>query len=277
MTLGVTLGNRITAIAAAGILVLLVSTALLAGVLAPFDPLAQDAELRLIAPSSEHLFGTDTFGRDVFSRVLYGARTSLFVGFLSVGMASFLGVLSGVASAYRGGWVDLLFQRLNDIFLGFPALVLAIVVIVAFQTSTVSVTLAIALTLTPQVARVARASALSVRKEPYILSAELDGTGPFRIIWKHILPNCYTPILAQVTGYFGTAIAAETTLSFLGLGVPPPYPSWGRMLQEGVRQYFEAAPWLTIYPGLALSMAVLSFALLGDALRDRLDVRTRDL
>ena len=267
--------NRITMGVAAAILILLASAALLADLVAAHDPLAQNVSERLLPPGAGHLFGTDSFGRDVFSRVPHGARTSLYVGFLAVGIAAILGVIGGIASAYRGGWPDLVFQRLIDMVLGFPALVLAIVVIVALRTSPTSVAVAVALTLTPQVARVARASALVIKDEPYILAARLDGTGPFRIVWRYLLPNCYNPILAQITGYFGTAIAAETTLSFLGLGVPPPYPSWGRMLQEGVRQYFEAAPWLTVFPGLALSLAVLSFALLGDSMRDRLADQTR--
>ena len=265
--------NRPIATLAISALLLTVVAALLADVIATHDPLAQDDSQRLKPPGADHYFGTDGFGRDVFSRVVHGARASLSVAFLAVGVAAVAGTSIGMFSAYRGRKLDLLVQRLVDVLLGFPFLVLALIMVVALGPSRISVAAAIALSLTPQVARLARASALSIKGEAYVEAARVAGAGPYRIIWRHLLPNSFPPILAQLTGYFGIAIVAETALSFLDLGVPPPFPSWGRMLQEGVRQYFEAAPWVTVFPGLALSITVLSSALLGDALRDLLDPR----
>ncbi|MBI2872022.1 MAG: ABC transporter permease [Chloroflexi bacterium] len=255
------------------VLVLLATVALFADVVATHDPLAQNVEQRLRPPGPGHYFGTDGFGRDIFSRVVHGARVSLFVGFLAVSMAAVSGTGIGMFSAYWGGKLDLLVQRVVDVLLGFPFLVLALMMVVALGPSSTSVAIGIALGLTPQVARLSRASALSIKEEEYVKAAMVIGASSYRIIWRHLLPNSGPPILAQVTGYFGTAVVAETTLSFLGLGVPPPFPSWGRMLQEGVRQYFEAAPWATVFPGLALSVSVLACALLGDAVRDLLDPR----
>ena len=171
-------------------------------------------------------------------------------------LASVAGICIGMLSAYSGNRVDVLVQRGVDVLLGFPLLVMALIVVVALGPSTGSVSIAIAIALAPQVARVSRASALSIKAEPYMEAARAVGASSYRIVWRHLLPNSFSPILAQVTGYFGTAVVAETALSFLGLGVPPPFPSWGRMLHEGARQYFEAAPWATIFPGLALSLTV---------------------
>ena len=255
------------------ILTLIVLTALLAGVVTAHDPLAQDADSRLKPPGPGHPFGTDGQGRDVFSRVVYGSRASLYVGVVAIGISALIGVSLGLTSAYRGGLFDLIVQRLVDMFLGFPFLVLALIIVVASRSSSTSVAVAIGLALAPQVARMSRASALTVRSETYILAAKCLGATPFRIIRRHLLPNSLAPILAQLSGYFGAAVVAEVTLSFLGLGVPAPYPSWGGMLQEGARQYLEVAPWITLFPGLVLSLTVVSFALLGDALRDRLDPR----
>ena len=254
-------------------LLVIVMVALLADVVATHDPLSQDVVERLKPPGTDHFFGTDGFGRDIFSRVVHGARESLLVGFLSVSLASAAGISIGMLSAYWGRKVDLLVQRGVDVLLGFPLLVMALIVVVALGPSSGSVSLGIAVALAPQVARVSRASALSIKAEPYIEAATVVGASPYRIVWRHLLPNSFSPVLAQITGYFGTAIVAETALSFLGLGVPPPFPSWGRMLHEGARQYFEAAPWATIFPGLALSLTVLSAALLGDAIRDILGPR----
>ncbi len=254
-------------------LVSLTAVALLADVVATHDPLGQNVAERLSPPGADHYFGTDGFGRDIFSRVVYGARASLFVGFLSVSVAAVAGMGVGIVSAYSGGIVDLLVQRVVDVLLGFPFLVLAVIMVVALGSSPGSVAIAIALALAPQVARLSRASALSIKEEPYVEAARVIGAQAVKIMWRHVLPNSLPPVLAQVTGYLGAAVVAESTLSFLGLGVPPPYPSWGRMLQEGARHYFEAAPWATIFPGLALSLTVLASALLGDAVRDLLDPR----
>ena len=255
------------------VLLLMGVAALMADLVATHDPLAQNAAELLRPPGADHYFGTDGFGRDIFSRVVHGSRVSLYVGFLAVGMAAAVGTSVGTASAYRGGTFDLVVQRVIDVFLGFPFLVLALIMVVALGSSPTSVAVAIALSLAPQVARLSRASALSIEGELYVESARVIGASSYRIIWRHLLPNSFPPVLAQVTGYFGAAVVAETALSFLGLGVSPPFPSWGRMLQEGARQYFEVAPWATVFPGLALSLTVVSSALLGDAVRDLLDPR----
>ena len=247
--------------------------ALAADIVAIHDPLAQNAAEMLRSPGPDHYFGTDGFGRDIFSRVVHGSRVSLYVGLVSVGLAVVGGTCAGTVSAYRGGTFDLVVQRVIDVLLGFPFLVLALIMVVALGSSQTSVALAIAISLAPQVARLSRASALSVKEELYVEAARAIGASSYRVIWRHLLPNSFPPVLAQATGYFGAAVVAETALSFLGLGVPPPFPSWGRMLQEGARNYFEVAPWATVFPGLALSITVLSSALLGDAVRDLLDPR----
>ena len=270
-TLALAKARPLAATAASG-LILMVLVALLADVIAAHNPLSQTARI-LEPPSASHYFGTDDLGRDVFSRVIHGARATLFVGFLALGMAAASGVAIGTLSAYRGGMFDLLFQRLVDVFLGFPFLVAALIVVVALGPSSTSAAFAIALALAPQIARLSRAAVLSTKEEGYVEAARASGAGPARIIWRHLLPNSFPPILAQITGYLGTAVVAETALSFLRLGVPPPDPSWGRMLQEGVQQYFEVAPWATIFPGLALAITVLSAALLGDQLRELLGAK----
>lgn len=252
-------------------LIMLVTAAIFADIIATHDPLEQRVAERLSPPGGSHLFGTDGFGRDVFSRVVHGARTSLFVGFFSVGFAALVGIVIGGASGYLGGMFDLVVQRFVDLLLGFPFLVLVLIIIVAIKSSATSVAFAVGIALSPQVIRLTRASALSVNEETYITAAKMAGAGPGRIILVHLIPNCISPVIAQLTGFFGTAIAIETTLSFLGLGVPPPFASWGRMLQEGARQYLETAPWISLFPGLVMSLAVLCFALIGDALRDFLD------
>jgi len=265
-TLALAKARPLGAIAASG-LILMVLVALLADVVATHDPLQQTVRI-LEPPSAGHFFGTDDLGRDVFSRVVHGARATLFVGFLSLGLATASGVAIGTVSAYRGGTFDLLVQRFVDVFLGFPFLVAALIVVVALGPSSISAALAIALALAPQIARLSRAAVLSTKEEGYVEAARASGAGPARIIWRHLLPNSFPPILAQITGYLGTAVVAKTALSFLRLGVPPPDPSWGRMLQEGVQQYFEVAPWAIMFPGLALAITVLSAALLGDQLRN---------
>ena len=272
---GVFVRTRPLAAVSLATLVSILAVALLADVVATHDPLAQDVAQRLRLPGPDHYFGTDGFGRDIFSRVVHGARGALYVGLLAVSIAAVAGVWVGTLSAYCAGAFDLAVQRVVDVLLGFPFLVLALIMVVALGASSTSVAFAIALALAPQVARLSRASALAIVGEPYLEAARVVGAHPYRIIWRHLLPNSFPPVLAQLTGYLGTAVVAETALSFLGLGVPPPSPSWGRMLQEGVRQYFEAAPWATVFPGLALSLTVLSTTLLGDAVHDLLDHRRR--
>ena len=258
---------------AAAVLFLLVLAAVFPGLVGARDPLAQSAADRLQPPGRGHIMGTDGFGRDVASRVVHGARVSLGIGFLGFGVASALGILAGTFSAYRGGAFDLVFQRLIDMFLGFPFLVLALVMVVGLGPSAVSIGAAIAVALAPQVSRVARAATLQVRVEPYVEAARLCGAGTRRIVFRHLLPNTLPPIIGQISSYLGTAVAAEATLSFLGLGISPPFASWGLMLQEGARQYLERAPWIALFPGLALSITVLCASVIGDSLRDSLDIR----
>lgn len=261
--------------AGAALLALLVLVAVFASQIAPYDPLIQDVPNQLRPPGAPYLLGTDNFGRDVLSRVVFGARISLYVGLLSVLLGNVVGVLLGVASGYRGGQFDLLLQRVTDALLGFPSIVLAMAMVVGLGGSLNAVTLAIAVALVPRMIRVSRSTALSVKEEQYVVAARAMGCGDLRIILLHVVPNCLAPVFVLATAYLGTAMVTEATLSFLGLGVPPPHPSWGGMMQFGAKGYMEAAPWLTIFPGIALSLAVFSFALLGDALRDVLDPRLR--
>ena len=255
------------------VLLLMIATALFADQIAARDPLLQDIPNRLRSPGSEFLFGTDRFGRDMFSRVIYGTRVSLYVGLVSVAFSTAAGGLIGIASGYLGGKPDLLMQRVVDALMAFPTLVMALIIVAAFGSSISNVIIAIVVALTPRMVRISRAQALSVREELYIVASQSIGVKPFRVMIRHILPNSLAPIIVLATGYLAEAVIAEAALSFLGLGVPPPDPSWGRMLQEGAREYLETAPWLTVFPGIALSLAVFGFTLFGDALRDVLDPR----
>jgi len=259
----------------ATVLLLLVLAAIFAQVIAPYDPLAQEVRIRLKPPSPDHWFGTDNFGRDILSRLLYGSRVSLYVGLVSVSIGTVIGALVGITSGYLGGKVDLAVQRVVDALLGFPSLLIALLMTVALRPSLEAVAIAIAIGFTPRMTRLSRASALSVKEDVYVLAARAMGARTWRIVLAHVLPNSLAPVFVLATAYLGTAIVAEASLSFLGLGVPPPHPSWGGMLQFGARGYLEAAPWLTIFPGIALSLVVYSFAVFGDALRDVLDPRLR--
>jgi peptide/nickel transport system permease protein len=257
------------------IIVVLGLAALLAPLIAPYDPLETNFLTMLRPPSREFLFGTDAFGRDVLSRLIYGARTALLIGFTSSILGASLGALLGTVSAYFGGKVDLLLQRVMDIFLSFPLIVLALGVVAVLGTGVLNVILAIAVPIVPQVARVVRASALSVRAMPYVEAARAVGAGHWRIIVRHMLPNVMPPYLIMLTAFLGQAILLEASLSFLGLGVAEPTPAWGLMLRGAGVQFAERAPWLAIAPGLAISVTVFAFNLFGDALRDALDPRLR--
>lgn len=259
----------------ATVLLLLVLVAIFAPLLAPYDPLSQEVRNRLKPPNTQWLFGTDNFGRDIFSRILYGSRVSLYVGLVSVSIGTVIGALVGITSGYLGGKVDLAVQRVVDALLGFPSLLIALLMTVALRPSLEAVAIAIAIGFTPRMTRLSRASALSVKEDVYVLAARAMGARTWRIVLAHVLPNSLAPVFVLATAYLGTAIVTEASLSFLGLGVPPPHPSWGGMLQFGARGYLEAAPWLTIFPGAALSLVVYSFAVFGDALRDVLDPRLR--
>ena len=256
-------------------LMAIVLTAIAAPLIAPFSPLEADYGDRLVPPSATHLFGTDIFGRDMFSRIVFGARISLYVGLVSVLIGTVVGVIVGITTAYFGGWLDILFQRFMDALMGFPGLVLALALVVALGASLNNVVIAIAVGFAPRMGRLARSAALSIKEEDYVLASRAIGLTPLRIMWRHVLPNCFAPLLVLATGFLGGAIITEAGLSFLGLGVPPPHASWGRMLQNAVRQHLESSPWLAIFPGLALTVTVFGFNLFGDALRDVLDPRLR--
>lgn len=259
----------------AAILIVVVLTAILAPVMGTIDPNVQQVRDRLTGPGLQFWFGSDDFGRDMYSRIVYGARISLYVGIFAVAIGTTCGVVVGIASPYFGGWVDLVVQRVVDALEGFPGLVLALALVTALGASLNNVVLAIAVALTPRMTRLTRSMALSVKEEDYILASQAIGATSLRIMVRHVLPNSLAPVIVLATGYLGTAIVVEAGLSFLGLGVPPPHPAWGRMLQSAARKYQEEALWLTIFPGAALATTVFGFNLFGDALRDVLDPRLR--
>jgi peptide/nickel transport system permease protein len=254
---------------------LLILVAALAGVIAPYDPYQTSFLEQLKPPSAQHLLGTDSFGRDVFSRLIYGSRTALKIGFGAALIGSSVGALLGVISAYFGGKVDLLLERLMDILISFPLLILALAVVSALGSSDTNVIIAITIPIIPRVARVIRASALTIRQMPFIEAARCVGAADARIVLRHMLPNVVAPYLILLTAFLGQAILSEAALSFLGLGVTEPTPAWGLMLRGASVQFVQQAPWLAIAPGVALSLAVFAFNLLGDSLRDHLDPRLR--
>lgn len=257
------------------IMVLFVWTALSADLIARYDPLTVDSAARLAAPSWQHWLGTDSFGRDVWSRIIHGARISLAVGIGSTALGCTIGVIVGLASGYLSGWVDLIFQRVTDILQSLPLLVLALVMTAALGPSLPNVIIAIAIPLIPTVSRVIRANTLALREQPFVEAAKSIGMSETRIAIRHVLPNTLAPLIVLATAQLGSTILTEASLSFLGLGIPEPYPSWGRMLSESAAEYVRTAPWLVIFPGVAISLAVFGTNLFGDALRDILDPRQR--
>jgi peptide/nickel transport system permease protein len=261
--------------AAACVITVLVVTAVLAPLVAPYDPLMPIPLDRLQAPSAVHWFGTDDIGRDVFSRVVYGGRVSLEVGILTVALGTLVGAAIGLLSGYFSGWADTIVQRVLDALQSIPGLLLALVVAAVIGAGTLNTIFPIALILIPINARVVRSTVLSVREHQYIEAARVLGCADGRIMLRHILPNVAAPILILASIYLGNAIIVEASLSFLGLGTPPPTPSWGNMLSGQGRTYLEQAPWLAVFPGLAITITVLSFNLLGDALRDTWDPKLR--
>ena len=262
---------------AAGALVVLIMIvmATLAEVIAPFDPELNEYERMLMGPNLINLFGTDQFGRDIFSRIVFGARTALFVGFVSAFIGSALGLVLGVSSAYFGGRFDLIFQRVMDIFMSFPLIILAMAVVAIFGTGTQNVILAITIPFIPRCARVVRSNSLAIREIPYVDAARACGFSDTRIILRHMVPNVMAPYLIMFTSFVGQAILLEASLSYLGLGVQEPVAAWGLMLQGGAEEFAESAPWIPIFPGVAISLAVFGFNLFGDALRDVLDPKLR--
>lgn len=248
--------------------------AIFAPLLAPANPLEQDYNALLSPPRAGHLLGTDQVGRDILSRVMYGARISLLVGVVSVGVAIVVGAPLGLIAGYLRGAVDEVIMRLMDALIAFPSLILALAIVAVLKPSTVNVMIAIGITYIPLFARLMRAQVLSLRERDYVSAARALGATDLRIMLRHILPNSLAPLIVQSTLGLGFAVLAEAGLGYLGVGVQPPTPTWGSILNQGAA-LLERAPWISIFPGLAIFILVLSFNLLGDALRDQLDPRLR--
>jgi peptide/nickel transport system permease protein len=259
------------------IIVLLFAIAgIFAGWIAPYDPEENDFNSMMVAPGLEHLLGTDQFGRDIFSRLVFGARTAMIVGFGAAVGGGLIGMVLGVTSAYFGGWFDLVLQRIFDILMAFPLIILALAVVSVFGTGVFNVVIAITIPLVPRCGRVVRASALAVREVPYVDAARALGFGHARIVLCHMVPNVLAPFLILLSAFVGQAILAEASLSYLGLGVQEPVAAWGLMLQGSAEDYATTAPWIAIFPGLAIVFTVLGASLFGDALRDAIDPKLRD-
>jgi peptide/nickel transport system permease protein len=260
------------------IIVAMMVAGLFSELVAPYDPLAIDFVSILSPPSLEHWCGTDAYGRDICSRLIYGSRTALVIGFTSSFIGSSVGAILGIASAYFGGKVDDWIQRVMDVLLAFPIIVLAMVVVAAFGKLfvagiDVNLIIAIAIPILPRVERVVRAAAMSVRVMPYVDAARAAGYSHSRIIFRHMAPNVVAPYLIMLTAFIAQAILAEASLSFLGLGVQEPTAAWGLMLSGNAADFYRQAPWLVLFPGIAISLAVFGFNLFGDSLRDFLDPR----
>lgn len=267
--------------------------AIFADVITVLDPELADYEFILLPEGTVNndgvtfWFGTDDFGRDLFTRIIYGARTALFVGFVCALLGSSVGLVLGVGSAYYGGWVDMLFQRIMDIFMAFPLIIMALAIVIASRSPAITqyipaepenavyfVIIAITIPFIPRCARVVRSSALAIREIPYVDAARANGYSDARIILRHMVPNVMAPFLIMLTAFVGQAILLEASLSFLGLGVQEPTPAWGLMLKSS-QEYIRSEPWYAIYPGLAITLAVFGFNLFGDAVRDALDPKLR--
>ena len=260
---------------AAALLLIMVLAAAFAETLATHDPIRTDAEHTLARPDRIHRFGTDNLGRDIYSRIMYGARVSLAVGIASTLLGAVFGGLIGVISGYFGGWLDLMTQRIMDILQGLPLLILALVMAAALGPSIENVIVAISVPIIPRAQRVIRASVLAIREFAYIEAARALGVGHLGIAFRHVLPNTVGPFIVLSTAQFGSAILVEAALSFLGLGVPEPYPSWGRMLSISAAEFAQKALWMVLFSGTAISLVVFASNLLGDAVRDKLDPRLR--
>jgi peptide/nickel transport system permease protein len=260
----------------AAIMVVFVLAAVFADLIAPQNPLSTNAGASLQAPDSVFPLGADMMGRDVLSRIIHGARISLAVGIGSTLLGGLLGVIIGLMSGYLLGWFDLITQRIIDIMQALPLLVLALVMAASLGPSLENTIIAISIPLVPQVARVIRSNTLSLREMPFVEAAQALGMSEIRIAMRHILPNTLAPFIVLATAQLSSAILTEASLSFLGLGIPEPYPSWGRMLSESAAEYVRTAPWLVIFPGIAISLIVFGTNLLGDAVRDLLDPRQRN-
>ena len=268
---------RAKPVGAGGALIILVMlvVALLANVLAPYDPYQGDYALQFARPSAQHWLGTDEFGRDVLTRIMYGARIALFVGFAASFAGCTLGALLGVTSAYCGGKIDLFLERIVDILLAFPQLILALAVASVLGPAVQNVVVAVAVPIIPRAARIVRSAALSVKENQYVEAVQALGAARRRIVLQHIIPNVMAPYIIILTAQLGSAILAEAALSYLGLGTAEPTPSWGLMLSGSAASYAEKAPWIAVFPGIAISLGVFGFNLFGDSLRDALDPKLR--
>jgi peptide/nickel transport system permease protein len=253
-----------------------VFAAVFANFITAYSPITTNAAISLLPPTHGHPLGADAMGRDIYSRIVYGARISLAVGLGSTFLGSVVGVTLGLASGYLGGWVDLVIQRIVDVLQAMPLLVLALVMAAALGPALSNTIVAIAIPLIPYTARVIRSNTLALREQPFVEASRAVGMSEFRIAVRHVLPNTVAPLIVIMTAQLGAAILTEASLSFLGLGVPEPHPSWGRMLSESAAEYVRTAPWLVIFPGIAISLTVFGTNLFGDALRDILDPRLRD-
>ncbi|ADK80286.1 ABC transporter permease [Sediminispirochaeta smaragdinae] len=268
------LHDKIGRIGLIGVFIVLL-TALFAPLIAPHDPVEMFPQLRE-APGKSFIMGTDNFGRDVFSRIVYGARVSIMVGLISVGIGASLGIVLGLAAGYFSGWLDNIIMRLMDILFAFPSILLALSIVSVLGPDLQNTIIAIGIVRIPIFTRTVRAEVLSVKSQEYITSARSIGIKDSRIIIRHIMPNIISPFLVQATLSLSSAILVEASLSFLGLGIQPPNPSWGSMLNES-RKIMELAPWTALYPAIAIILTILSFNLLGDSLRDILDPKLRNI
>lgn len=262
------------------IILVLIFCAMAAPLIAPYDPNIQDLNMRLIPPSfsegglKEHFLGTDDFGRDLFSRLIYGARISILIGFISVGISLIFGLILGLISGYYGGLVDLIVMRIVDIMLSIPAILLAIVIVAILGPSLFNAMIAIGIVGIPTYARIIRASVMSEKEKEYVVASRLNGSSDFRLMLVIILPNCLSPIIVQSTMGFASAVLEAAGLSFLGLGAQPPLAEWGSMLSNSL-EFITTAYWMILYPGLAIFLTVLGFNLIGDTLTDALDPKLR--
>jgi peptide/nickel transport system permease protein len=262
-------------VAGGAIVVAMVVMAIFANLITVYDPVVNELAAMLEPPGEQHWLGTDQFGRDLLTRIIYGARTALFVGFSCAIVGATLGLVLGVASAFFGGWFDLIVQRIVDVVMSFPLIILALAVVATLGPGTQNVIIAITIPMIPRCARVVRSSALAIREIPYVDAARALGFSNARIILRHMVPNVMAPYLIMLTSFLGQAILLEASLSYLGMGVQEPTPAWGLMLQGGAEEFAESAPWVAIWPGVAISLAVFGFNLFGDAVRDTLDPKLR--
>lgn len=267
---------RMNGVIGVSVLAVVIVIAMVGLIWTPFDPIDPDFTARLQGPSGMHWLGTDEWGRDVLSRILSGARTSVFISLCSVASALIVGVLIGSLAGYFGGWFDRITMMFTDALLAFPGLLMALAFMAILGPSVWGVVVALGLAYTPSVIRLMRGAVLSVREREFVEASRAVGDGSAYTLFMHVVPNCTAPLIIMATALFGYALLAESALSFLGLGVPPPEPTWGNMLSES-RGQFSKAPWLALFPGLAISVTLLGINLFGDALRDQFDPRMQQL